>query len=234
MTHKTSIEKLLAMTSQEFADASTRLKREQEHNNFMKESEIKQRSMQDEIEAHRRQANTGMSEAWRQGGKVSVPTSSGIKDESNVKEISLSENAVTLNENTEIVESDDISGVKRKRSGYTDVGKRLVTKRSSKSVEEDMIEMTEDDMNMMYRENVSHSVDESDKSTAYGKPPSVIDIIQSTAGIDRVQETGAVRLMCNDGSTRFQIAQPGSPHLDCTAAVNDRYECCIMSLRVLK
>lgn len=209
------------MSSQDFADVSTKLKREQEHENFMKDAEIKQRSMQDEIEAHRRQTMTGQAESWRQGEKGSVSTSAPLKDIPSQEE-SMYENAVKLNENTGDETGDGNTTGKRKRPLDGDKSKSIA-KRSNKG-DEDMIDVSTNDLNAMYPDIASEP--------GSMKPPNIITLLEEqSANAKRekiLNEKGSVRLICNDGSTAFQIAQPGTSPIQCTAAITDRYDVTII------
>jgi hypothetical protein len=213
------------MTHQEFADTSTKLKREQVHENFMKESEYKRGSLQDEIEANRRQTMTGQAEAWRQGAKGSVglvPSQSDIPTT-----MSLSENAVNLSlEATTDGLANAEENLVPKRSGYVDVGRRLVTGTPHKSADDEVIEITQEDRDMADRENVSEYPEESHDVAS--EAPDIVDLLSSSKSSNKTSSEdpllpSSLRLICDDGSTSFSIVHPGSSPIQCFAAVTDRY-----------
>lgn len=203
-----TIDKLLSMSSQEFADVSTQLKREKEHAHFIKVSESHQRSMLEEMEAKRRETMNIQSELWRQGDKMAVNTNSDAAESFGSKQRThsdLTENMLPPGgldasyddaDNTDAnsgsgSDSVDLSAESntekqgKPKSGFVDLSKRFITKKPNKTASDDVLEMKKDEEEMIKREKVAYSSVETPSNgsiatTIHQTVPKVLDLLKSS------------------------------------------------------
>jgi len=235
-----TIEKLLAMSAQNFADAMTQQQREKDHSKFIKEAESVQKSMVVELEERRRETMANKTEGWRSGLRSSedvvldqkTSEASVIESEDN---LSMEGTKINPDADGEVLEPLNLKKA-RKFSAMVDAPTLLVSNKSSKTVKDELDAINQDRQEMELREN--GNLRETTESKV--KTPNLINLLKSSStaqssvepaepsieyddSFDQVHAPQTpVRLVCLDGSPHFSLFRPGGAAIECTAVIIDR------------